>query len=133
MEESLDRPIPKGSTIDTRNPTNYRGINLISVVAKCYSSILNNRLQQYLEDNGILSDAQNGFRRDRSCEDHVFTLTNLIQDRKTTFATFIDLQKAFHFVDRDLLQYKLQLNGINNTIYNAISSLYSETSSCVCV
>lgn len=82
---------------------------MLSVVAKCYSSVLNNRVQQYLEENEILSDAQNGFRRDRSCEDHIFTLTNLIQNRKSTFVTFVDLQKAFDLVNRDLLQYKLQL------------------------
>lgn len=95
-----------------------------SVVAKCYSSVLNNRVQQYLEENEILSDAQNGFRRDRSCEDHIFTLTNLTQNRVYIW---------FHLVNRDLLQYKLKLIGINGPIYNVISSLYAETFSCVCV
>lgn len=47
-------------------------ISLISIVAKCYNSVSNNRVQQYLEDNRILSDAQNGFRLDRSCKYHVF-------------------------------------------------------------
>lgn len=69
----------------------------------------------------------------RSCEDHIFTLTNLIQNRKSTFVTFVDLQKAFDRVNRDPLQYKLQLNGINGPIYDAISSFYEETFSCVCV
>lgn len=55
--KALIRPIPKGATIDTRIPLNYRGISLLSVVAKCYSSVLNNRVQQYLEENEILSDA----------------------------------------------------------------------------
>lgn len=101
------------------------GIDLI------YNEVL--RKQQYLEENEILSDAENGFRRDRSCEDHIFTFTNLTQNRKSTFVTFVDLHKAFDLVNRDLLQYKLQLNGINGPIYDAISSLYEETFSCVCI
>lgn len=55
--KALIRPIPKGTTIDTRIPLHYRGISPLSVVAKCYSSVLNNRVQQYLEENKILSDA----------------------------------------------------------------------------
>lgn len=42
-------------------------------------------------------------------------------------------KKPFDLVNRDLLQYKLQLNGINGPIYDAISSFYEETFSCVCV
>lgn len=76
-------------------------------------------------------DEQNGFRKDRSCVDHVFTLNNLLQNR--TFATFVDLKKAFHFVDRNLLQHKLQLNAINECMYNAIASLYTDTESRVSI
>ncbi|VDI27517.1 palmitoyltransferase ZDHHC13/17 [Mytilus galloprovincialis] len=133
MEESTNRPIPKGSAIDPRIPLNYKGISLLSVIAKCYSSTLNNRVQQFLEDNGLIVDEQGGFRRDRSCEDHVFSLNCLILGRKSTFDTFEDLKKAFDYVDRNLLQYKLQLNGIDGNMYNAISSLYIDTESCVCV
>ncbi|VDI36428.1 Hypothetical predicted protein [Mytilus galloprovincialis] len=62
--KALIRPIPKGSAIDTRIPLNYRGISLLSVIAKCYSSTLNNRVQKFLEDNGLIVDEQNGFRRE---------------------------------------------------------------------
>ena len=63
--------------------------------------------------------------------DHIFTLNSLIQNRQSTFATFVDFRKAFDCVDRNLLQYKLQLNGIDGPMYNAIASLYSNTESCV--
>ena len=69
----------------------------------------------------MLVDEQNGFRRDRSCTDHVFTLNSIIQIRKETFVTFIDLQKAFDTVDRDLLKLSLLCNGIEGDLYNAIN------------
>ncbi len=42
-----------------------------------------------------------------------------------TFTCVIDMQKAFDWVDCDLLFYKLLQNNINGTIYNAIQALHS--------
>ena len=128
-------PIPKDSTKDKRIPLNYRGISLLSVVSKLYSAVLNNRLLGYLEDERLLAEEQNGFRRKRSCEDHVYSACTLIRNRliskKETFGVFIDFQKAFDFVDRNVLLYKLLSNGINGKFYNSIKSILSDTSACV--
>ena len=51
--------------------------------------------------------------------------------KKDAFGVFIDLQKAFDFVDRDVLLYKLLSNGIDGKIYNSIKSILSDTSSCI--
>ena len=84
----------------------------------------------------LLVDEQNGFRSGQSCEDHIFTLITIIQNQlaqsKPVFASFIDLEKAFDWVDRDLLMYHLLTwYGITGKIYRAIQSLYSNTTSCV--
>ena len=44
--------------------------------------------------------------------EHVFTLNSIIQNRKETFVTFIDLQKTFDTVDRSLY-YVMGLTGIS--------------------
>lgn len=103
----------------------------MSVVANCYSSVLNNRIHFFLEETNAKVNEQNGFRKDRSCVDHVFTLNSLIQNRTSYFATFVDLRKAFDSVVSNLLQYKLQPNGIDGCMYNAIASHYKDTESCV--
>ena len=123
------RPIPKGGMLDNRIPLNYRGISLLPTISKIYSSILNERLLQYLEDNELITDTQNGFRKLRSCVDHLYVLTNVIRNRKSkglsTFVCYIDLSKAFDMIDRDCLFAKLATAGVKGRMYWAIRSLYS--------
>ena len=56
-------PIPKSAQLDKCEPLNYRGISLLCTSAKIYSSILNSRVMAYLENNNLLVEEQNGFRR----------------------------------------------------------------------
>ena len=132
---SIIKPIPKGSDKDPFTPLNYRGISLISCFSKIYSGLLNSRLNDYLENNNILVDQQNGFRKNRSCEEHIFVLSsaikNRLNDKKSTFAAFIDLSKAFDSVNREFLFYKLLVNDINGHFYYAVKALYNGTKCCV--
>ena len=59
----------KGSML---NPTNYRGITLLSVLGKLFTRILNNRLDGWAEKYQIYIGAQNGFRRGRGTADSAF-------------------------------------------------------------
>lgn len=96
-----------------------------------FSFILNNRLTDYFEDNDDLVDEQNGFRKNRSCELHVLTLNDVIQNRDSTFVTYIDLHKAFDTVDRYLLEYCLLHNGVDRNFYNIFKTIYQNTELCV--
>ena len=129
--KSVICPILKDPQSDKRVPLNYRGISLLSCVNKLYSSFLNKRITVYLNNNNILADEQNGFRADRSCVDHVFTLDSITRNSNNIYSAFIDLRKAFDFVDRDMMLYKLLMNGIDGKVYNSIKSIYSNTISAV--
>ena len=126
-DQSDIKPIPKKDK-DPRDPLNNRCITIMCCIAKIYSSILNARLQIFLDKNQILVDEQNGFRSSRSCIDHIFALVTVLRNRKSlgksTFLSFIDFKKAFDSVDRTLLLHKLSKIGIVGKIYNAIASLF---------
>ena len=66
-------------------------------------------------------DEQNGFRSGRSCQDHIFVLDSIIRNRLAedmpTFTAFIDLQKGFDCVNRDLLLNKILANGIDSKVF----------------
>jgi len=128
-------PIPKGSNKDPNVPLNYRGICLLSCFAKLYSSVLNMRITTFCEEEDILVDEQNGFRKDRSCIDHIFSLstivTNSLNESKSVYCSFIDLEKAFDWVEGDFIFYRLLSYGIQGKIYKAVTSLYQNTSCCL--
>ena len=106
--KALIIPIPKSFNNDPRVPLNYRGFSLLNCICKIYSSVLNDRIRKYLEQNQLLADEQNGFRANRSCMDHIYSLhwiiKNKINNNKSIFATFTDFQKAFDCVDCVMLQ-----------------------------
>ena len=133
--KAVVNPIPKGSGKDPFVPLNYRGISLLSCISKAYTSLINERISNYCEQHNILVDEQNGFRKGRSCSDHLFTLTSIIRNRlsqkRSTFCAFIDMEKAFDFLDRNLLFYRLLLYQIDGKIYKSIQALYGKTSACV--
>ena len=81
---------------DREDPANYRGITLLSVVGKVFCKILNNRLVQCLDKEGVLLEGQAGFRINRSCMDNVYTLNEIVQgrsreDKKTLNGTLFTL------------------------------------------
>ena len=104
-------------------------------MSKVYSSLINKRITTYCNILDLIVDEQNSFRSGRSCEEHIVTLTSLVRNQlsksKLVFASFIDLDKAFDWVDRELLFYRLLTYGITGKIYKAIKSLYNNTFSCV--
>ncbi len=133
--QAIIKPIPKSKANDPRIPLNYRGINLLSCIYKAYSTIINKRLLTYLENNKLLCDEQNGFRTNRSCLEHIYTLYSVIKNRKNesndTFVAFIDFSKCFDLIDRDMLYFKLIETGIDGKMYFTLKKMYSNTMSCV--
>lgn len=133
--DTIVNPLIKSKDSDPRIPLNYRGISLICCSAKLYSSVINARLMSYLESEGKIVDEQNGFRKDRSCRDHIFVLNSLcehnINEDRSLFAAFIDFKKAFDCINRNFLSHKVLKEGIEGKMYWAIKSLYSATRACV--
>ena len=133
--QAVIKPIPKSRSNDPRIPLNYRGINLLSCIYKTYSTVINRRLLAYLENNKLLCDEQNGFRANRSCLEHIYTLYTIIKNRKNeskdTYVAFIDFTKCFDLIDRDMLYFKLVENGIDGKMYFTLKKMYSNTMSCI--
>ena len=112
---------------DPADPGNYRGIALISCLGKLYLSLWARRLADHAE--GVLSDGQGGFRRQRSTVDQAIALHEiLLRDKragKVTYTCFIDFRKAFDTVWHDGLWKQLWESGIRGKAWRILRNLYS--------
>lgn len=95
------------NTGDKFEAKKYGPITLLSCLGKVFTSILNERLSEYLENFCILNENQAGFRKGYSTIDHIFTLYTLFElvyvKKKKIHCAFIDFEKAFDFVHRNSL------------------------------
>jgi hypothetical protein len=53
---------------DKTDPNNYRGILVITPVAKLFEKIISEQITRYFEKNNLFFDGQHGFRQSYSCE-----------------------------------------------------------------
>jgi len=132
--EAIIMPIFKKG--DKTKTDNYRGISLLSIMSKCYTSVLNKRLMKWIEFNCKLSESQAGFRKGYSTFDHIFTLSAIVEkcfSKKggKLYACFIDLKQAFDSVQREPLFETLLKNGIHGKFLKAVAAIYESVFSCV--
>ena len=58
-------------------------------------------------------------------------IRNRLGDGLSTFCTFVDMQKAFDWVDRELLFFVLLKNGITGKVNDSVKALYRNSLGCV--
>ena len=120
--------IPLHKKGNLNNVENYRGITLLSALGKLFSRVINNRLSEWSERYFVLIEAQAGFRANMGTVDDIFVLHGLISHilnhGKQLYCAFIDFTKAFDYVVRENLWYKLIKMGIRGKILNIIMSMY---------
>ena len=66
-------------------PSSYRPIALTSCIGKMIESVLCARVTTRAELENWLEEAQNGFRKSRRAEDHMFALRELLDIRQTQY------------------------------------------------
>ena len=121
---SYVKPLYKGKGSKTA-PGNYRGISLLVCLYKIFTGIIYKRLESWAEK--ILPPSQYGFRKGKSTIDAITQLKTQIDYNVGLsgkyYACFIDFEKAFDTVDRDLLIEKLICFGLNGRILKTIKSI----------
>ena len=102
-------------------------------VGKLFTRILNNRLNKWAEEYNIYVEAQAGFRKSMGTTDYIFILNNLIthclNKNERLFCAFVDFTKAFDFIVRDVLLFKLIKLGVRGKLLDIIKSIYTSVKS----
>ena len=109
---------------------------LLSIISKCYTSILNTRLYTWPEENERIVETQAGFRRNYSITDQIFNLYAIAQKclskkDKKLYVAFVDFRKAFDSIRHDKLLQAVQQEGVKGAFFASIKSMYDSLLSCV--
>jgi hypothetical protein len=118
---------------DSRKPGNYRPISILPILYKLFSKILCGKVKSTLLEAQSVDQA--GFRPGFSCDDHLFTMTLLIEMhgefRLPLWVVAVDFQKAFDTVNHPPLWASLLEQGVQPQLVNALMRIYLNQSGTV--
>ena len=103
------------------DPSNYRPISMVPVIAKVLERLVASQLSGYCEDNQLLSPYQGAYCSGRSTEQillfAVDTIVNALDHRRVVCAAFLDLRKAFDSLKLDHVTFLecLSAMGVHGT------------------
>ena len=122
----IAKVIPLHKANDPTLATNYRPISLLNCFGKLFEKLIFKQLSSFLDENEILTNMQNGFRKGRNVD---ISISNLMKNvvegiDKNEFglAVFLDFKKAFDLVDHQILLEKLKFYGIRGTALDLFRS-----------
>lgn len=116
------------------DPSSLRPICLLSTVGKVFERIITNRLVKELEEKGLLSEEQYGFRRGRStlmAIDRVMKVAEeerrkSLKTRGAVLVVLLDISNAFNSMPWDVIRKALLEKEISPYLRRVIDSYLSE-------
>jgi hypothetical protein len=121
----------KGGCKSRKELKNYRPISLTNTVGKIFCMLVNERVRENIEKHKVMGEEQNGFRMKRRGEDNMFVVREVIErlkkDGKKGYFAFLDIEKAYDRVDREVLYRVLERCGFSEKIVRIVKSMYVDT------
>jgi hypothetical protein len=112
-QQKVAKVIPVYKKGEKKDIQNYRPIALLSVFSKLLEKLVHNRLMAFIEGNGVITEAQHGFRMMKSTETAMQTFIQSTQEaiekKVNPIGIFFDLTKAYDVLNHKVLLSKLLL------------------------
>ena len=129
-QKSVIIPVFKGKG-DPMQCESYRAIKLLEHVMKLLERILESRIREQIQ----LDEMQFGFTKGKGTTDAIFIVRQMQEryrekHKKLNFA-FIDLEKAFDRVPREVTRWALRKAGVDEWLVRTVMSMYNEVWSIV--
>ena len=119
-------PIYKGKG-DLRDCNSYRPIKLLEHSMKVMERVVDRRLRQIVR----IDEMQRGFMPGRSTTDAIFAIKTLIEKHiskdKELWTAFVDLEKAYDRVPRDLIWWAMRNQGVGEQLVKIVQVMYKDT------
>ena len=128
-KHALVHPIHKSGNPD--DPSNFRPISILPVMAKVVEKVVQHELHDYLASNHLLSPSQHGFRPQHSTETALINITDralsAMDQSQISLLCLIDLSRCFDVIDHAKLLAKLQLNCIDTSWFSSYLSGHTQS------
>ena len=111
--------IPIHKTGEKSLMKNYRPISILPVVSKIIESVMHTQLTDYFTLNKLFTSQQYGYRENRSTELAALELMD-----RNLVNVYIDLSKAFDYLDHNILLSKLKFYGLNENAIKLLKNIY---------
>ncbi|KAL5183942.1 LINE-1 retrotransposable element ORF2 protein [Glycine soja] len=116
---------------DIQNCANYRGIKLMSHTMKLWERVIEQRLRKETQ----VTENQFGFMPGRSTMEAIYLLRRVMEQyrmaQQDLHLIFIDLEKAYDRVPREILWKALEKKGVRVAYIRAIQDMYDRVSTSV--
>ena len=123
-KSSVVLPIYKGKG-DPMECGSYRGIKLLEHAMKVVERIFQHRILQQIEAD----DMQFGFMKGKGTTGAIFTVRQMQQNfrvkGKKLYFGFVDLEKAFDRVLREVIRWAMRKLGVEEWLVSAVMSMYT--------
>lgn len=116
----------KPGKADYSHTSAYRPITISSYIGKLLERVLEARIRNFVESNGLIPTTQHGFRSNNSTTTYLTKLITTVQhniaSKERVAGVFLDLQKAFDSVWLDGMLFRLMEIGIGGPLLGLLSS-----------
>ena len=103
----------------------YRGIKLLEHAMKVVESIFEHRIRQQIK----IDDMQFGFMKGKETTDAIFMARQMQENfrvkGKKEYFVFVDLEKAFDRVPREVISWVMRKLGVEEWLVSAVMSMYA--------
>ena len=109
----------------------YRGIKLLEQTLKLYERVLEVRIRQQVNIDAM----QFGFMPGKGTMDAIFIARQVqekhLAKRKDLYLAFVDLEKAFDRVPRDVVRWALRTSHVEEWLVDAVMALFEDANTVV--
>ena len=123
-------PLYKGKNACSLNPSNYRGITLLSTLNKVYEIILWKRMEVWWVTNKKICELQGAGKKGFSCLHSALllqeTLATSLEANKKCFLVYFDVAKAYDTIWINGLFYRLYEMGIVGRTWRMLLKCYDD-------